>query len=91
MAWRRSTGLSPSNNESNESDEVKLNFVARDGKGLSGHKSESLSVSSSSWVRLETDKTIYRAGEPVRLQVSASEPSARVFVDIIQRQESDPL
>jgi uncharacterized protein YfaS (alpha-2-macroglobulin family) len=65
-------------------DDATLNFLARDGKGQSGHHSESLSVSSSSWVRVDTDKTIYRAGEPVRAQLRASKADAQVFVDIMQ-------
>ena len=64
---------------------IPLRFVARDREGRTGHYSEDFWLrntdSNSAEVRVETDKTLYREGEPVAVEVTASRPRMTVVVD----------
>jgi hypothetical protein len=64
---------------------VPLRLVARDGGGRAGHYSDDLWLSDAdkagAALRVETDKTLYRAGEPVEVEVTANEPRMTVVVD----------
>jgi hypothetical protein len=59
---------------------VKLS--ARDRKGLTGHHDEGMWLNKESNVRVETDKVIYRAGEPVRAFITSNREDAIVFLDV---------
>ncbi|HEX8845621.1 MAG TPA: MG2 domain-containing protein [Pyrinomonadaceae bacterium] len=61
---------------------VYLRFAARDARGRAGHKNEEFSYEDEPAIRVKTDKTLYRAGEPVRLNIIASEKDLNVIVDV---------
>ncbi|MFL6276964.1 MAG: MG2 domain-containing protein [Blastocatellia bacterium] len=66
--------------------EPAVRVTARDRRGAVGHETEdfsSSSSSSSSWLRVETDRAIYRPGQPVRAVFRAAASSALLFVDLI--------
>ncbi|HEX8173517.1 MAG TPA: MG2 domain-containing protein [Pyrinomonadaceae bacterium] len=55
---------------------------ARDRKGLTGHHDEGMWLNKDSDVRVETDKSIYKAGEPIRAFVTSNREDAIVFLDV---------
>ena len=61
---------------------LSLSFFARDGKGATGQHSNSFYFEDSDVVRVETDKTVYRPGEPVRVTVTASNPKMGLFLSV---------
>jgi len=61
---------------------LSLNFLARDNQGRLGRHTESLWLGSRPVIRVETDKTLYHAGEPIKAEITASEPDLTVFVDV---------
>ncbi len=61
---------------------LRLNFIARDGKGTAGHHAESVGLRDRLALRVETDKTIYRAGEPVEVRIVASKPDAIAVLNV---------
>jgi A-macroglobulin TED domain/Alpha-2-macroglobulin family/Carboxypeptidase regulatory-like domain/MG2 domain/A-macroglobulin receptor binding domain/Macroglobulin domain MG3 len=73
--------VSPEETRSN----IPLSFVARDREGRAGHYSDDLWLSDSNSkgaeIRVETDKTLYREGEPVAVVLTASKPRMAVVVD----------
>lgn len=69
-------------NETDDNDsEVSLMFRARDGKGAGGQHTETFSFYERPVLRVETDKSLYRDGEPILLEVLASQPDMVVAVD----------
>ncbi|MDT4952673.1 MAG: hypothetical protein QOJ02_811 [Acidobacteriota bacterium] len=64
--------------------EATLNFLAHDSKGASGRQTNTFSYSDHAIIRLETDKVFYRAGEPIRTEIFASEPEIKAVVDVWQ-------
>ncbi|PYS86586.1 MAG: hypothetical protein DMF70_02010, partial [Acidobacteria bacterium] len=77
------SGLIPPRDQDHDDSEVSLMFRARDGKGASGEHAETLSFDDKPVIRVETDKALYRDGEPIRVEVSASQPGAVLAVDAI--------
>ncbi|HKV39859.1 MAG TPA: alpha-2-macroglobulin family protein, partial [Blastocatellia bacterium] len=68
--------------ESEDSDAA-LNFTATDEKGLAGHRSETLRYVPQASLRIDTKKTIHRAGEPIDVTITSSAPQPSVFLEII--------
>jgi hypothetical protein len=68
-----------------------LRYVARDRAGRTGSEKEDFwlrSHYSEGWrseLRVETDRTLYRAGEPVQVRLSSNRPGAGVVVDTTMR------
>nr|MDQ5837140.1 MG2 domain-containing protein [Acidobacteriota bacterium] len=64
---------------------IPLRFVARDREGLTGRYSDDFwlidSDSKGAEIRVETDKTLYREGEDVAVELTASKPRMAVVVD----------
>jgi hypothetical protein len=77
------SNLSPAS-ASGEESEATLTFLARDGKGASGRHTNNFWYSDRPVIRLETDKTLYRQGEPVRVEVAANRPEMEAVVDVWQ-------
>jgi len=62
-----------------------LVFSARDGEGRLGHASRTDQYSSTGSIRVETNKALYKAGDPVDIRVTASGRVSTLFVDVVQR------
>jgi hypothetical protein len=73
------TGLTvPGNADSNN---FSLSFRARDHKGEIGHHTESMWYSDRAGIRVESDKTLYKSGEPIEVQLITSEPDVTVVLE----------
>jgi hypothetical protein len=61
---------------------VTLALLARDDKGATGRQTNDFHYSAEPVIRLETDKTIYRRGESIKAELTASEPRMKVILDV---------
>jgi hypothetical protein len=61
---------------------VYVNVAAVDAHGREGSRESEVSLTDSPEIQVETDKTIYRAGEPINAVLSSSIPDQTVFVDV---------
>jgi hypothetical protein len=59
-----------------------LTFLAHDRHGATGRQSNAFWYSGRPVLRLDTDKTFYREGEPVRVSLAASQPEMKAIVDV---------
>lgn len=66
-----------------DSNDFSLSFRARDHKGEVGHHTESMWYSDRSGIRIETDKTLYKPGEPIEVQLATSQPEVTVVVEAV--------
>lgn len=67
-----------------DEDEISLILRARDSQSAAGQHTETLSFEQDQPViRVETDKSLYRDGEPIRTQITASEADLTVVVDAV--------
>jgi hypothetical protein len=69
---------------SDEEREATLNFLAHDSKGAIGQQTNTFQYSDHAVIRLETDKMLYRAGEPIKAEILASEPEMKAVIDVWQ-------
>jgi hypothetical protein len=64
---------------------IPLRFAVRDREGRAGHYENDFWLSdpevNGAEIRVETDKTLYRAGEPVAVELTANKPGLSVIVD----------
>jgi A-macroglobulin complement component/alpha-2-macroglobulin family protein/MG2 domain-containing protein/carboxypeptidase family protein/macroglobulin-like protein/A-macroglobulin receptor len=61
-----------------------LDFAARDQEGRQGHTSQTVWCCAHNVVRVETNKTLYKPGEPIEVQVTATGHASTLFIDIAQ-------
>ncbi|HSS18502.1 MAG TPA: alpha-2-macroglobulin family protein [Pyrinomonadaceae bacterium] len=61
---------------------TELAFVAHNNAGEVGHHTETFRDGKRPVIRVETDKTIYRDGEPIKVNLTASRPELEVIVDV---------
>jgi len=66
--------------QTGEQDESSLVFQAQDSKGRSGFHSESFWRWSSFQLKVDTNKTLYRPGEPLEVKVTSDQSGLRVEV-----------
>ncbi|HEX8558557.1 MAG TPA: MG2 domain-containing protein, partial [Pyrinomonadaceae bacterium] len=70
-------------------DNIPLRFVARDREGRGGRHSEDFWLAQqgggAAEIRVETGKTVYRAGEPVAVTLASDQEGAGVVVDAVSR------
>lgn len=59
-----------------------LNFTARNGSGDTGHHIESFYFRDVPVIRVETEKALYRPGETIKVNLTASEPEMNLIVDV---------
>ncbi|MBV9959198.1 MAG: hypothetical protein JO360_12295, partial [Acidobacteria bacterium] len=64
--------------------DVSLHLTARDNRGRSGSWTEEFEETSRPVIRVQTDKVLYRAGEPLQAVITASRPDARVIVQVVR-------
>jgi hypothetical protein len=65
--------------------QISISFEAHDREGRAGTHAESIwlySDSDAPVIRVETDKTIYRAGEAITARISSDKENAKIFVDV---------
>jgi hypothetical protein len=61
-----------------------LKLVARDAEGRTGTATESFDLDGDTAIRVETDKTIYNAGEPVRAEITSNVSDRTLVVDVLR-------
>lgn len=61
---------------------VWIKLVARDSNGAQGEHTETFWLTSSPVLRVETDRSLYRAGEPLKVSITGSEPELKLSVDV---------
>ncbi|HXF39484.1 MAG TPA: alpha-2-macroglobulin family protein, partial [Blastocatellia bacterium] len=64
--------------------DTQLNLTARDRQHRFGHHSEGLWYTNSAAVHVETDKALYRPGEPIEVDVASTKPAASLFVSVVR-------
>lgn len=62
---------------------IYINFEARDREGRTGRHVESFWRVTQPVVRVETDKTIYRAGESITARVSSNRKDLKILLDVV--------
>jgi hypothetical protein len=65
-------------------DELRLKLTARDDQGRSGRDLYNYGNRHSPAMRVETDKTLYRAGEPIKARLTSNSPRANWIVDLMR-------
>jgi hypothetical protein len=70
----------PSNADSSN---FSLSFRARDHKGEIGHHTESIWYSDRPGISVETDKVLYKPGEPIEVRLITTEPDVTVVVEAV--------
>ncbi|HKN76847.1 MAG TPA: MG2 domain-containing protein [Candidatus Acidoferrum sp.] len=60
-----------------------LSFRAKDSKGAVGHHIESLWSYNRPGIRVETDKTLYKPGEPIQIRLTTAAPDQSVVVEAV--------
>jgi A-macroglobulin complement component/alpha-2-macroglobulin family protein/carboxypeptidase family protein/MG2 domain-containing protein/A-macroglobulin receptor len=63
---------------------LRLKLIARDDQGGSGSNVHKYWERSSPAMRVETDKTLYRAGEPIKARLISNSPRANWIVDLMR-------
>lgn len=67
------------------SDDLDLKITARDAKGQTGTFEDEISYyDETDGVKIETEKTIFRPGEPVKIKILSSVKDAVVYLDIVK-------
>ncbi|HYE75105.1 MAG TPA: hypothetical protein VEF04_17320, partial [Blastocatellia bacterium] len=79
----RVTGLRLTENE-DEDAEIKLGLKATGQNGKLGSHTDNTHWEQKPLIRVETDKSLYRPGEPIRAVITSNVPNLRVLVDIAQ-------
>jgi hypothetical protein len=62
--------------------EMTLTFAARDRRGKVGYYDQEFRVSRETAIRVETDKTLYRAGDPIKVWITANKPELTIILDV---------
>jgi hypothetical protein len=62
--------------------EKKLVFVARDRRGKVGHTEQEFDISADTMIRVETDKTLYSAGDAVKVWLTSNQKDLTVILDV---------
>jgi hypothetical protein len=68
--------------EREENDDPTIVLVARDGKGAAGRQENKLWKRGHDAIRVETDKTIYREGEPIEVRLSSNQPQLSAILSV---------
>ena len=79
----------PAIEEGANADDLKLKIIARDAEKRVGTREQGFSVDESEkQILIQTDKAIYRKGEPIKIDVLASESEETVFVDVMKNRSN---
>jgi hypothetical protein len=66
-----------------DKDSSSLRITAQNA-GAVGHHTESFYYSERPVIRVATERPLYRAGEPIKVNITASEPELKLFVDVMR-------
>ena len=77
------TALTLMKDGADDRNEPSLMFRARDAKGATGTHGETFYLNDRSSVRVETEKALYRDGDPIHAIVTTSEKDAVIAVDVV--------
>ncbi|MDX6556959.1 MAG: hypothetical protein QOF72_8 [Blastocatellia bacterium] len=75
--------LTPPRDPDNEDGGLSLMLRARDGQGAAGQHTETLNFDDQPVIRIDTDKSLYRDGDPIRTEIIASQPDLVLTLDVI--------
>lgn len=67
-----------------ENQTLRLKLIARDDQGRSGSNVHEYWKPSSPRARVETDKTLYRAGDPIKARLTSNSPRANWIIDLMR-------
>jgi hypothetical protein len=62
---------------------LSFRFTARDREGRTGAHDDGFWMYGDPVIRVETDKSIYRAGEPIEAEIASDQPDLRVVVEAV--------
>jgi hypothetical protein len=65
-----------------DAEKVYLRFNAQDAQGRVGKRNEEFSYEDKPAIRVTTDKSLYRAGEPLNVNIVSSEQNLNVMIDV---------
>ncbi|HVF57389.1 MAG TPA: MG2 domain-containing protein [Pyrinomonadaceae bacterium] len=68
-------------------DSVSLKLSARDAAGRTGSDSKEFDLGERTLIRVETEKTIHRAGEPIKMRVVSNRPAPVVSLDVLRQEK----
>ncbi len=69
----------------NFEDDIDLRIIARDSAGRRGRISKEINFASGEdGLVIETDRTIYKPGEPTKIKLQSTKESGQVFVDVVR-------
>ncbi|HBB96878.1 MAG TPA: hypothetical protein DC054_15980 [Blastocatellia bacterium] len=63
--------------------EISLMFRAHDHRGASGKHTERVDLNNNSVVRIRTDRSLYRDGDPIRAEITSNQPDLTLALDAI--------
>lgn len=66
-----------------DNEDASLIFRARDRQGATGTHTETISAYEKTAVRIETDKSLYRDGEPIKVNINSNRADMVVALDVI--------
>ncbi len=69
---------------SKDGERIYFRLSAQDAKGKSGTTNEERYFDFDKVLRIETDKIIYRQGDPIKLTILSSESDSLVFIDVLK-------
>jgi hypothetical protein len=69
-------------NEFKDEEEIGVVLSASDSSGRKGSQTEQIRFNNNQRLRVETDKTIYRPGEPINAVITASGDEETVVADL---------
>jgi hypothetical protein len=69
-------------------DDLEIRMTARDRDGLTGTFEEQINFDDEDQIKIKLEKTIYKPGESVRINVLSSKKDGFVYVDIVKAYES---
>jgi hypothetical protein len=64
--------------------ELTLTFAARDGKGADGRHTDNIWLRDHNVIRVQTNKTLYRAGEPIEVQLVSNQSDVTAVLTVSQ-------
>jgi hypothetical protein len=73
--------------DSDDDSYASLVLVARDARGQTGATDESVRLGDGDKIRVATDKTIYREGEPVRAEITSNVADQTLAVDVLHEND----